>query len=134
MINYQCNLENITPDALEGFFVGWKAPYTKEKHYQVLKNSQYIVLAIKNNKVIGFINALSDQVSHAFIPLLEVIPEEQNQGIGTKLMEIMLEQLNDITNIDLICDQEMQNFYQRFKMFKSHGMIIRKYLKKESSN
>ncbi len=130
MISYQSNLNNINQDMLEGFFVGWKKPISKKNHFQILQNSQYKVLAIDNEtqKVIGFINALSDKTHFAFIPMLEVLPEYQNQGIGTKLMEILLNELKPITNIDLTCDQPLQSFYKRFKMLESHGMVIRKYL------
>jgi len=131
MLVYQKDLHNISKRQLEGFFVGWSNPLTAEQHFQILENSQYIVLAMETNtkQVIGFINALSDGVNFAFIPMLEVLPDYKNRGIGTRLMEIMLGQLSKIGCIDLTCDVEMQNFYQRFSMLQSHGMILRKYLK-----
>ncbi len=36
--------------------------------------------------------------------------------------------MKDIQNIDLTCDKELQDFYGKFGMLKSHGMIFRKYL------
>lgn len=131
MIIYKTDLKGITIEQLEGFFVGWRAPLTKEQHYEVLKNSNYIVLAYDTEKsrVVGFINALSDKMHFAFIPMLEVLPKYQNLGIGTELMHEMLKSLDKIQCIDLTCDIEMQGFYEKFNMFKSHGMIIRKYIK-----
>lgn len=130
MIIYQTNLNLIKKEMLDGFFVGWRKPLTKEEHYQVLQNSQYLVVAVDNkkNKVVGFINALSDEVQFAFIPMLEVLPNYQNQGIGSHLMELMLTSLKHINNIDLTCDKPLQSFYQRFKMLELHAMVIRKYL------
>lgn len=95
----------------------------------ILKNSSYKVLAYdtEKSKVAGFINAISDEVNFAFIPMLEVLPEYQNQGVGSNLMKVMLNLLKHITCIDLTCDTDMQRFYERFGMLKSHGMIIRKY-------
>lgn len=78
--------------------------------------------------MIDFITALSDGVNSSFIPLLEVLPEYQGKGIGTKLVEKILQKLDGITNVDLTCDAEMQSFYERFQMLKSHGMVLRKYL------
>jgi ribosomal protein S18 acetylase RimI-like enzyme len=129
MIEYRTTLDGISPDDLKGFFVGWVNPLTPEQHYTILKNSSFIVLAYDNeqSKVVGFINALSDMVNFAFIPLLEVLPEYQHRGIGGSLFRMMLELLEDITCIDLMCDVDMQDFYERFGMFRSHGMIIRKY-------
>ena len=130
MIEYKKELTKIDSDQLSGFFVGWKQPLSKEKHFQVLKNSEYIILAFdtREEKVVGFVNALSDKISFAFIPMLEVLPEYQNKGIGTKLMKMLLDDLEEISNIDLTCDPELQNFYERFGMLKSRGMVIRKYL------
>ena len=133
MIIYQKDLYNICKNHLKGFFVGWSSPLTSAQHFKILENSQYIVLAVDQdtNQVIGFINALSDDVNFAFIPMLEVLPDYQHKGIGTRLMATMLEQLSKITCVDLTCDKKMQDFYQTFSMFKSHGMILRKYIKKE---
>jgi len=39
------DLENITSDDLEGFFVGWKHPLSPEQLYQILRNSSYFVIA-----------------------------------------------------------------------------------------
>ena len=60
--------------------------------------------------------------------MLEVLPEYQNKGIGSELMKRLLELLQNITSIDLTCDENMQSFYKRFEMLESHGMVIRKYL------
>lgn len=130
MIEYKNNLDDISTDELEGFFVGWRSPLTKEEHMKILENSQYKILAIDTDakRVVGFINSLSDKVNFAFIPMLEVLPEYQERGIGTELMNRMLEELKDIQCIDLTCDKDMQPYYERFNMIKSHGMVIRKYL------
>ena len=128
MIKYTTNLEDITKEDLTGFFVDWQKPLTCRQHHTILENSEFIVLAIDadRNKVVGFINALSDRINFAFIPMLEVLPEYQHQGIGTKLVEIMLQQLEHINCIDLMCDADVQAFYKRFGMVKSTGMILRK--------
>lgn len=106
MIEYMTELNGIRPEDLEGFFVGWKKPLSIYEHYEILKNSSYIVIAYdtESSKVVGFINALSDKVNFAFIPMLEVLPEYQHKGIGSRLMKIMLELLKNISCIDLTCD------------------------------
>ena len=82
----------------------------------------------ETNKTVGFIIAISDGVFSSFIPLLEVLPAYQKQGIGTALILKILQKLDNITNVDLICDSHMQPFYERFNMLKSSGMILRKRL------
>ncbi|HPF16355.1 MAG TPA: GNAT family N-acetyltransferase [Thermotogota bacterium] len=130
MIVYQTDLIKICEDQLEGFFVGWQKPLTPKQHLEILKNSRYRVLALdtETKKVVGFVNALCDGVNFAFIPMLEVLPPFQKRGIGTRLMELMLKELEPFTCVDLTCDEQMQGFYQRFSMFKSQGMVLRKYL------
>ncbi len=130
MIEYYTDLYNITESDLEGFFVGWKAPLSCKQHYQTLENSDYKILAYDTDeeRVVGFINAISDEVSFAFIPMLEVLPEFKNQGIGSELLKRVLQQLEHISNIDLTCDPDLQEFYVKFDMLKSTGMVIRKYL------
>jgi len=45
-----------------------------------------VELALDGNAVTGFVTAISDGVISAFIPLLEVLPEDQHQRIGTELV------------------------------------------------
>jgi ribosomal protein S18 acetylase RimI-like enzyme len=126
MIKYTSNIDDISSDKLEGFFVGWAKPLTKEQHYNHIANCAYFVLAMDDDKVIGFISALSDGIGCAFIPLIEVLPEYQKRGIGSELMRQMLEILKDISSIDLMCDENVQGFYEKFGMKKLSGMAIRR--------
>ena len=129
MIEYTDSTENITPHMLEGFFQGWKKPHTPERHLEILENSEHIVLAIdpEERKVVGFITALTDNVQSAFIPLLEVLPDYRKREIATELVSRMLEKLKGMPAVDLTCDPEMQQFYSRFGMTPSVGMVIRDY-------
>ncbi len=129
MIEYTETADNITPEMLKGFFQGWKEPHTPEEHLRILRHSDYIVLALDTEKsrVVGFITTLTDKIQSAFIPLLEVLPEYQRQGIGTELVTRMLAKLKGIPAIDLTCDPQMQRFYAKFGMMPSVGMILRDY-------
>ncbi len=129
MIKYRDSIENITPDMLRGFFRGWKEPRTPEDHLKILENSDHVLLAIctEEHRVVGFITALTDNVQSAFIPLLEVVPDYRNRGIGSALVTRMLEKLKGIPAIDLTCHPELQKFYSRFGMIPSVGMIMRSY-------
>jgi predicted N-acetyltransferase YhbS len=65
-------------------------------------------------------------VQGAFITLLEVLPAYQGQGIGQALMTRMLEQLDHIQTIELMCDPDLVPFYERFGMRPSGGMVLRR--------
>jgi len=129
MITYQDHLEGISPEMLNGFFEGWKNFPSQKKHYELLKNSSYIIIAIDNEKrrVAGFINAVSDGVLSAYIPLLEVIPEYRDRGIGSELMKRMLDKLKSFYMIDIVCDESLQSFYEKCGMKKHTAMILRNY-------
>ena len=127
---YTDNLSNININQLQGFFNNWKNPLSPQNHFKLLKNSSYIILAIDidQNKVIGFITALSDNITSAFIPLLEVLPEYKNNGIGSILIKKMLDKLKHISNIDLTCNESLKSYYIRFGFQPARAMVIRKYL------
>jgi ribosomal protein S18 acetylase RimI-like enzyme len=118
MIIYATSLQNITPDKLHGFFVGWPKPPTPETHLKILNGSSHIVLAIDNDTrlVVGFVNAVSDGVLAAYMPLLEVLPEYQKRGIGAELMRRILAMLDGFYMADLVCDDDLRAFYERFGM------------------
>ena len=126
MITYTCDIDKISVQNLQGFFVGWSKPLTPEQHYNHLSKCAYFVAALDEDRMVGFISALSDRLGCAFIPLLEVLPDYQKQGIGTELVQRMLEILKDISVIDLMCDENVQGFYERFGMKKLSGMGIRR--------
>jgi ribosomal protein S18 acetylase RimI-like enzyme len=129
MIGYVTSPDDITAGMLSGFFVGWPNPPSPETHLSFLRNSRFVVLAVDReaNRVVGFINAVSDGVLSAYIPLLEVLPECQGRGIGTELVNRMLEQCAGLYMVDTTCDAELQGFYARCGMQPSTGMMLRNY-------
>ena len=128
MIDYTDSLVGIEPRHLEGFFVGWPHPASPETHLRLLAGSDHIVLAInrETGQVVGFVTAITDGVLTGFIPLLEVLPTYQGQGIGYALMTRMLDQLGALPNVDLLCDPDVVPFYERFGMKQVGGMVLRR--------
>ncbi|MBM7663154.1 ribosomal protein S18 acetylase RimI-like enzyme [Bacillus mesophilus] len=100
-----------------------------QTHLTLLKNSYKVILAIDETtlQVVGFITAISDGVLSAYIPLLEVLPAYKNQGVGQELTKRMLQELQNLYMIDLICDENLQSYYEKLEMKKAHGMIFRNY-------
>ncbi len=127
-ISYQETTDGIEPSDLQGFFVGWPNSPSPEAHLEILKGSDFRILALlKNRRVVGFITAITDGVSCAYIPYLEVLPEWQGKGIGTKLMIRMMGKLETTYAIDLTCDEEVKGFYENLGFKESRGMTIRNY-------
>ena len=129
MIRYQDTLEDVTPEQLNGFFVGWPNPPDPATHRRILDGSDCIVLAIDDDRraVVGFVTAITDGVLAAYIPLLEVLPDYQGRGVGTELMRRMLAKLDGLYAVDLLCDADLQPFYERLGMMKATGMMRRDY-------
>jgi ribosomal protein S18 acetylase RimI-like enzyme len=129
MIRYTDSLDWITPDHLRGgFFAEWTKPLTPEIHLRTLRGCDAVVLAVDEatGSVIGYVTMLTDWVLSAFIPNLEVLVGYQGQGIGSELMRRIFARLENIPNIDLLCDPGVVPFYQRLGMQPCGGMVIRK--------
>jgi len=75
------NLEGAEARHLTGFFVGWPDPPTPQRHLEILSSSHGIELAVDEStgQTVGFINAISDGIMAAYIPLLEVLPQYQEE-------------------------------------------------------
>lgn len=132
MIWYSESTEGIAPEDLDGFFVGWPNPPSPETHLRLLRGSAAVVLArdgepSQDGPVVGFITAVTDGVLAAYIPLLEVLPEYQERGIGGELVRRMLSRLSDYYMVDLLCDTDLQPYYERFGMHRATGMLARNY-------
>jgi ribosomal protein S18 acetylase RimI-like enzyme len=112
---------------LHGFFVGWPNPPSPATHLRILKGSAHVVLALEEGRVVGFVTALSDGVFYAYLSLLEVLPSHQGRGIGTALMQQVLEQLRQMYAVDVLCDPEVRPFYERVGMQPAGGMVVRNY-------
>src|SRR4051812_42574224 len=122
MFSYLNDTDHITEDMLAGFFVGWPNPPSPATHLAMLRGSSHVVIATKNAEVVGFINAVSDGTMAAFIPLLEVRPEHQGQGIGSELVRRMLDLLGSLYSVDVVCDETVAPFYERLGLQRLTGM------------
>jgi ribosomal protein S18 acetylase RimI-like enzyme len=129
MIIYTNELEMVKEEMLKGFFVGWPDPPSVSTHMKILKNSYFVWVAIDttNKNVIGFVNAISDGILSAYIPLLEVLPEYQNMGIGKELVTRMLDSLKELYMVDLLCDKELQKYYVKLGMKEAAGCFLRNH-------
>lgn len=129
MINYLETLTGVSASRLRGaFFEGWPNPPDADTHLRILERSSEVVIAWDDDsaQVVGFVNAISDGVLCAYIPLLEVLPMYRRRGIGSELMRRMLARLERYYMVDLVCDAHTQSFYERFEMFPATAMVIRR--------
>ncbi len=134
-IRFQDHVDDVTPAQLagpDGFFVGWPNPPSPATHRRILAASAYRVVAIDDasGQVVGFVNAISDGVLAAYIPLLEVRPGYQRRGIGTALMRRLMAQLDDLYMVDLMASDDARSFYARLDLGLEPcdgGLVRRRY-------
>jgi GNAT superfamily N-acetyltransferase len=129
MVSYSESTVDLSErDLRGGFFEGWAAPPDPDQHLRLLVNSAHVVVARDDSgAVIGFVNALSDGVLSAYVPLLEVLPAHRGKGVGTELVRRLMGTLVDLYMVDVMCDAEIQPFYERLGFVASSGAIRRNY-------
>jgi GNAT superfamily N-acetyltransferase len=114
---------------LTGFFVGWPNPPSAETLLKILQRSAHVVFALDTvpNRVVGFINCISDGVLSAYVPLLEVLPEYQKQGIGKQLVQRLLTHTKNYYMVDVVCNPSLLPFYEQFGFSRGSAAIRRDY-------
>lgn len=129
MIVYTDSLHQIEETDLTGLFAHWGSPPAPEAIRRIFQGSDLVILARDGERgpIIGYITAITDGVSAAYIPHLEVRAEWQGQGIGSQLVRQIVERLSHIYAIDLMCDPELQPFYERLGFRPWTGMLIRNF-------
>ena len=55
-----------------------------------------------------------------------MLPSYRGRGIGSELVTRLLDELEGFYAVDLMCDPELQPFYERFGMQRAAGMVIRR--------
>ena len=138
-IRLEVGADRLVVSQLDGFFVGWPNPPDPTTHLRLLRRSWAVVVAFDETErpaeatrvtpppVIGFINAISDGVLSAYIPLVEVRPEFRGRGVGRALVERMFALLDDVYMVDLACDEALVPFYEKLGMRRGVAMLRRNY-------
>ena len=129
MVEYTDELTGITAAHLQGFFAGWPNPPSPHTHLALLRRSTYAVVAREgpDGPIVGYVTAITDGILSAYVPLLEVLPSHQGQGIGRALMRRMLTLLSEYYMVNLLCDPDVQPFYARLGLSPATGMMRRAY-------
>ncbi len=135
-IIYSINKDDLVNLKIENFFVGWKNKPSEEILRKSIMNSDYIVIAIdiKNQCLAGYITAISDNTLSAYIPFLEVAPQYQKKGIGKNLVKKIIDQLENLYMIDVVCDNNLAGFYEKAGFRSWHSMIKRNYINQSGAS
>lgn len=126
MIQYEGN-DSIVPDEFDNFFQQWKSPPPPDIKAKLLGGSDLIITARENEKLVGFLTAISDGAMHAFITLVEVLESHQGMGIGKNLIKLATSHFNGYYDIALITDRGKEAFYRKLGFNEIYGMHIRDF-------
>ena len=96
---------------------GWNKEYrvSAEELEFVNKNSWYVVSAYHGEKLVGFGRVITDYLLHAMIYDMIILPGYQNQGIGTRILEMLVRKCKEhhIRDIQLFCAEGKRVFYEK---------------------
>ena len=97
--------------------VGWNR-MEKELNNPKL-TSYYHIAAYDEDNLVGFIDCISNGVTDAYIQDLIVHPDFQGKGLGSELMNKMIEYLKKagIYMISVLYDEDLKDFYARFGFY-----------------
>ncbi len=97
---------------------GWNKSYkaSPQQLHRAISDSWYVLSAYENNQLVGFGRIISDGVLYALICDLIVNPACQGQGIGSTLLNKLIEycRAQDIRVIWLFAAKGKSAFYKKF--------------------
>ncbi|PFA67707.1 GNAT family N-acetyltransferase [Bacillus sp. AFS015802] len=104
-------------DEIEAVYhsVGW-VKHTNDVISKVFQRSDVISIAVCDGRIVGVGRALTDGVFNAAIYDIVVHRDHQRKGIASQIMKNLLEQLKDISCIQLIATTGNEAFYRKFGM------------------
>lgn len=97
--------------------VAWNA-YTEEQARQALENTYYSLVAYADDKAVGMSRVISDGIYFLIVDVV-VMPEYQGQGIGTEMMQQLIEYIDKKTpvgsrsSIQLLSIAGKESFYEK---------------------
>lgn len=99
---------------------------------KAIHNSFAVVSVYEKDELIGFGRVVSDGVAYATIYDVMVTPHWQNQGIGSRIIRILVNKCerHDIRRIYLFAAKDAENYFKRLGFVArptgSRGMVFEK--------
>ena len=122
-----CELTTFEFDTILSLYasVGWTnytdKPEMLRKSYE---NSLLTLGAYDGDKLVGVIRTVGDGFSVVFVQDILVFPEYQRKGIGTQLLQEIMERFSSVYQLELMTDNSPKtiSFYQSVGLVKADDM------------
>ena len=80
--------------------------------------------AWQQERLIGFARCVTDGCLRAYVEDVVVHPAYQRSGVGTALVERLLEALSDIDLVSLFCDEAFVGLYERYGFTRTRQVVM----------
>jgi GNAT superfamily N-acetyltransferase len=104
--------------------VGWGHSKYPKMLLRAIENSQMVVCAYADDELIALGRAISDTAFAVYFPDLLVKPDWQKQGIGTKIMWMLLERYPNFHNQVLVAEDDVARDFYVKNGFKSEAYAM----------
>lgn len=97
--------------------VGW-LNFSKEQTRKALSNNLYTVIAVENDRTVGMGRLIGDGIYYIIADII-VCPDYQKNGIGSEIINRIIEYVDDKTpiggraSIQLIAEKGKEVFYEK---------------------
>jgi ribosomal protein S18 acetylase RimI-like enzyme len=122
-LRFQVDDRGVTPEALAGLFqAAGLAHRGAQKIHRAYRNSDVVCFCFDAARLVATGRALTDGEYHATIYDVAVHPAYQRQGIGSRVMQELIERL-PVWRVLLVAADEAQPFYTRLG-FKPYADVL----------
>jgi N-acetylglutamate synthase-like GNAT family acetyltransferase len=122
MTSYK-EIKNITVEQIKDLFssVGWRIDDEPSKLLEALKNSETLITAWDEDRLIGLVNAFSDTTRVVYFHYVLTHCDYQRQGIGKQLVNRALNKYQDYKHLVLISNNEKIDFFKKCGFYICEG-------------
>jgi aralkylamine N-acetyltransferase len=97
---------------------GWTHAGDPDRLRTAIEASSYSVVALEEERVVGFARAMSDEAFAVYIADILVAPDRQRQGIGRTLAEALMDHypIERFHHQVLVAERGAEGFYRKLGM------------------
>lgn len=113
-ITYTYKTDLLTKENIQQLFlsVEWESASHPNDLYSAILNSHSVATAWDSGRLIGLANAMSDGSMAVYFHYVLTDPDYQGQGVGKKIMKMMLEKYHDMHTKVLVSYPKAVGFYE----------------------